>query len=241
MGEERSRFRLGVAYGLAAYGWWGLMPLYIRALDAVSPWEILAHRIVQSFLLLLVIMTLFGRWSDFIRILRTPRILLALSCSAILVAVNWIIYIYGVTSNQTVETSLGYFTNPLFSVFLGLVFFRERLRPGQWLAISLAASGIGYLLVQVAGPPWIALGIAFSFGLYGLIRKITPVDAVIGLGVETLLLSIPALTYLIFLGFQGTLAFGGKNMTLNTLIVAGGIVTAVPLICFGNAARRLPL
>jgi chloramphenicol-sensitive protein RarD len=228
-------------YGIAAYGFWGVMPLYFRAVHDVRPIEFLAHRIVWCFLLLAGVLTVFRRWPDFARTLRTPRTLLLLAVSAVLVAANWLIYIYGVSINDVVQTSLGYFINPLLSVLLGMVFFGERLRRAQWLAVALAAAGIGYLLVAVDEVPWIALGVAFSFALYGLVRKVTQVDGLIGLTVETLWLLPVAGTCLLWWGVHGNLVFGRGGPVLDALILASGAVTAIPLICFGQAARRLPL
>jgi chloramphenicol-sensitive protein RarD len=228
-------------YGIGAYGLWGLMPLYFRAVEVVSPGELLAHRIVWCFLLLAGVLTVFRRWPDFARVLRSPRQLLFLAISAHLVAANWLIYIYGVNNKDVVQTTLGYFINPLFSVLLGLVFFRERLNPRQWLAIALATAGVGVFVAMVEGFPWIALGVAFSFGLYGLVRKITPVDGLTGLTVETLVLAPVATACLGWWALQGTLVFQSRNRGLDALIVASGVVTALPLLCFGQAARRLPL
>jgi chloramphenicol-sensitive protein RarD len=241
VGDGRESARTGLLYGIGAYGLWGVMPFYFRAVDVVSPGELLAHRIVWCFLLLVFILTVFRRWVDFARVLRSSRNLLFLAISAHLVAANWLIYIYGVNNKDVVQTTLGYFINPLFSVLLGLVFFRERLNPRQWLAISMATAGVGFFVAMVEGLPWIALGVAVSFGLYGLVRKITPVDALVGLTVETLVLAPVAASCLIWWGNQGILKFGRENRELDALIVASGVITAVPLLCFGQAARRLRL
>lgn len=241
MGDGRASTRAGLIYGFAAYGFWGVMPLYFNAVSDVSPKELLAHRIVWCFLLLAGVLTVIRRWPDFARTLFTPRTLLLLAVSAVLVAANWLIYIYGVSIKDVVQTSLGYFINPLLSVLLGMVFFRERLRRAQWIAVGLATAGIVYLLLAVDEFPWIALGVAFSFALYGLVRKVTHVDGLIGLTVETLWLMPPAMGCLLWWRAHGQLVFGGGDRILNALIVASGAVTAIPLICFGQAARRLPL
>jgi chloramphenicol-sensitive protein RarD len=241
VGDGRASTRAGLIYGIAAYGLWGVMPLYFRAVNGVSPLELLAHRIVWCFLLLAGVLTVFRRWPDFARVVRTPDTLFLLALSAHLVAANWLIYIYGVSIERVVHTSLGYFINPLLSILLGMVFFRERLRPAQWLAVGLAAAGIGYLLVTVDEFPWIALGVAMSFALYGLVRKVTPVDGLTGLTVETLWLLPAAGGCLLWWGAHGMLLFGHGDRRLDALLLASGVVTAVPLICFGQAARRLPL
>jgi len=159
----------------------------------------------------------------------------------LLIAGNWFLYIYGATTNQTVEASLGYFINPLFSVVLGMIFFRERLRLVQWLAVGLAVVGVLILIGMADELPWIAFSLMLTFGFYGLVRKITPVDAVIGLSVETLLLLPLACVCLIYWTNAGSGSFGQKGLATDALLLGMGVVTAVPLLCFGQAARRLPL
>lgn len=242
MGDGQRSVRAGLLYGVGAYGFWGMMPLYFKAVgETVGPWEFLAHRIVWCFLLLCLVLTLFRRWTDFGRVVRSPRLVTALAASAVLVAVNWLIYIHGVSTRQIVQTSLGYFINPLFSVVLGLVFFRERLRSGQWLAVGFAAAGIVYMVLAAGEAPWIALGLALSFGLYGLMRKMTPVDGLIGLTVETLLLAPLAVSCLLWWASNDALSWGRQGAWGDTLVALSGVVTAIPLLCFGQAARRLPL
>jgi chloramphenicol-sensitive protein RarD len=231
----------GLLYGLAAYGLWGLMPLYFRLVGQVSPVEVLAHRIVWSVVLLVVILTVWRRWPDLVSILRSGQTVRLLLVSALLVAVNWLVYIYGVWAERVLETSLGYFINPLFSVVLGMVFFRERLRPWQWVALALACLGLGYLMFAVGKLPWIALVLALSFGLYGLVRKLAPVDGLIGLMVETMLLAPAALAGLAIGVTQGTATFGRNEALTDGLLLLSGVVTTIPLLCFGQAARRLRL
>jgi chloramphenicol-sensitive protein RarD len=241
VGDRRESTRAGLFYGIAAYGLWGLMPLYFATVRAVSPGELLAHRIVWCFLLLLGVLTVLRRWPDFLRVVTTRRTVLYLIVSAHLVAANWLIYIYGVYRNDVVQTTLGYFINPLFSILLGLVFFRERLRLSQWIAIALAGAGVAVFVAMVDEFPWIALGVAISFGLYGLVRKVTPVDGLIGLTVETMVLTPVAAICLLWWSTAGTSIFGTESRSLDALIIASGLVTAAPLFCFGQAARRLPL
>jgi chloramphenicol-sensitive protein RarD len=228
-------------YGLAAYGFWGVMPLYFRAVQAIKPLELLAHRIVWSVVLVALILTVWRRWPDLMRSVRDGQLLRLLFASALLVALNWLVYIYGVSTKRVLQTSLGYFINPLFSVVLGMVFFRERLRPWQWIALGLATAGLGYLIFQLGELPWIALALAATFGLYGLIRKKTPVDGLIGMGVETMLLVPAALIGLAFGVTRGHTTFGTNDWLTDGLLLLSGVVTTVPLVCFGQAARRLPL
>jgi chloramphenicol-sensitive protein RarD len=241
VGDERGSARAGLIYGLAAYAIWGVIPLYFRAVDGVSSTELLAQRIVWSVLLLALVITCLGRWSDLVGTIRAPRMLPLLTASAFLLAANWLIYIQSVASRQVVQASLGYFMLPLFSVFLGLVFLRERLRGPQWVAIGFAAASIGYLLWTVDEIPWYALGVAVSFGLYGLVRKLTQVDGLSAVTVETLVLVPAALACLLWWGAKGSLVFGTRGRVLDVLIVSSGVVTAVPLLFFAGAARRLPL
>jgi chloramphenicol-sensitive protein RarD len=241
VGDGRASTRSGLLYGIGAYIIWGVIPLYFRAVDGVSPAELLAQRIVWSFLLLTIVLTVMRRWSDLLRPLRTRRTLFSLTISAFLLAANWLIYIHSVARRDVVQASLGYFMLPLFSVFLGLIFLRERLRPPQWLAVGFAGAGIGFLMLTVDEFPWIALGVSISFGLYGLVRKVTPVDGLTGVTIETLILTPAALACLAWWGSQGSLAFGTAGWRLDLLIAASGVVTAVPLLLFGQAARMLPL
>jgi chloramphenicol-sensitive protein RarD len=238
---EEAKGRGGLLYGLAAHGMWGMMPLYIWAMDQVAPQEILAQRIVWCGVFLLVVVILFRRWSDLGRCLRTFRSVGLLTLSSLLIAANWYCYIYAANNNETIQASLGYFINPLFSVLLGMVVFREHLRPVQWLAVLLATVGVVVLVVAGRELPWIALALAVSFGFYGLVRKLTPVDAVIGLSVETLLLVPGATAFLIYWVITGQASFGHRGPFIDALLLGTGVVTALPLLCFGQAARRLPL
>ena len=231
----------GLLYGLAAYGLWGLVPLYFKALARVPPAEVLAHRIIWSVVFLAALVSLGGRWPELVRCLRSGKILAALLTSTLLIAVNWFVFIYGVASGQLVEASLGYFINPLVSVLLGMAFLGERLRVGQLLALALAALGVVILAVATGRLPWIALTLATSFGLYGFVRKIIPVDGLTGLSVETTLLFPAAAGYLVYLGLAGEAAWGTIDRATDVLLPLSGVVTTVPLICFGQAARRLRL
>jgi chloramphenicol-sensitive protein RarD len=229
--------REGVLYGLAAYGWWGLVPIYFHWLGDTPALDILAHRIAWSVVFLGFILTLTGRWPETIRCLRTPKLLGPLTVSALLVAGNWMLYIFSVEWKMIVQSSLGYFILPLVSIVLGLAIFRERLRPLQILAIAFAGVGVSLLTWEVGTFPWLALGLALSFSVYGMIRKKVPVDGLTGLAVETVVLLPIALTYLAFrYAQQGSV----EDLSLLFKLSLSGVVTAVPLLCFGQAARRLP-
>jgi chloramphenicol-sensitive protein RarD len=241
VGERPEKRARGLLYGLAAYAGWGVMPLYFKAVRAVEPMELLAQRIVWCVLLLAAVLTVQRRWPDWLRCVRTRRLVSLLFISSVLVGSNWLIYIHGVATDRITQASLGYFINPLFSVLLGVVFFHERLRPWQVAAVALAMVGVAYHVYALGELPWIALGLAGSFGLYGLVRKVAPVDAVVGLTVETLLLAPMALAYLAWQAARGTMAFGQHGPQLDVLVLLSGVVTAIPLLFFGAAARRLPL
>jgi chloramphenicol-sensitive protein RarD len=177
---------------------WGFFPIYLKALQVVPSLQIMLHRVVWSFLFVMLLVLLRREWPRFRDSLRKPRVLLTYTLTAVLLSVNWLIYIYGINSNQVVETSLGYFINPLLSVALGVVFLRERLRPMQWFPVGLAALGVLYLTLQYGSLPWIALALAFSFGMYGLIKKIAPLGSLHGLSLETGIIFIPAFLYLLW-------------------------------------------
>jgi chloramphenicol-sensitive protein RarD len=233
--------REGLLYGLAAYGWWGLVPLYFKALGAVPPGELLAHRIVWSVVFLAPLLSLGGRWGALGRCFRSRTVLPTLLVTTLLIAVNWFIYIYSVSSNQVVQSSLGYFILPLANVVLGLLVFGERLRRLQWWGVGLAAAGVLLRTVEAGQLPWLALALAATFSVYGLLRKLTAVDGLVGVSVETLLLLPAAVAYLGYLGAAGASSVGTDDLALDGLLLLSGVVTAVPLLCFGQAARRLRL
>ncbi len=233
--------REGLVYGLAAYGLWGLVPLYFCLLVEVSPWEILAHRVLWSALLLAAIVTVMRRWDAVLRCLRTRALLLPLTLSAVLVGVNWLVYIYSVTQQRIMHASLGYYVTPLVSVLIGMVAFRERLRPGQWVALTVAAGAVIWMTMSLGELPWIALTLAISFGVYGAIRKNVPVDGLIGLTVESFVLVPAGAVYFAWAQSAGLLEVTIDRRQLLLLLALSGAVTAAPLLCFGQAARRLPL
>lgn len=231
----------GVLYALGAYFLWGLFPLYWKNLQGVPPVEILSHRIVWSLLFLLGFLTIKRYWGWLRPALGNRKILLTSLLTAVLLGSNWLVYIWGVNTGHIVETSLGYFINPLVSVMLGVFFLHEALRRGQWLAIGLAALGVLYLTVSVGALPWISLFLAFSFGFYGLIRKTAVVNSQEGLTLEMGWLVIPAAGYLLYLQGQGTAAFVHDGLTTTFLLAFAGVATAVPLLLFAAGARLIPL
>ncbi len=227
------------AYGVAAYGLWGLIPLYFKTVAEVSPLEILAHRAVWSFLVLAMVVRLEGRSDEVRRNLCNLKLLLVLALSASLIAGNWLTFIYAVWSNQVLQSSLGYFISPLVNVLLGMLFLRERLRPWQTLAIVLAAAGFVILAGVVGELPWIALMLALTAGFHLLLRKVMPVDGLISLAMETVVMAPFALAYLGYLGATEQLT--GDSPRLLGLLMLSGPVTSVPFLFFGAAARRLRL
>jgi len=233
--------RLGLGYGLAAYGAWGVFPIYLKAVKTVPVVEVLCHRVVWALAVLLVVTAVRGEMRAVTAALRQRRALLVLSASTVLIAINWLVYIFSVTHSRMLESSLGYYINPLVSVLLGIVLLGERLAPLVKAAVVAAAAGVVWLAIDLGQLPWISLVLAFSFGLYGLLRKIAPVGALIGLTVETLLLAPFAAAYLAWAMTHHRSGFVSGGPGLRTLLVLAGPVTAVPLLCFAAAARRLPL
>ncbi len=236
-----SQRRLGITYALIAYGIWGVLPIYLKALRAVSPLEVVAHRILWSAALLVVVVTVGGERAFIAQLRERPRIIWTFMASALALTVNWLVYIWAVGQGRIVDASLGYFVNPLFSVVLAVVVLKERLRSGQWAAVALAGLGVLWLALLVRQLPWIGLTLAGSFGTYGLLRKTASIDALGGLTLETLLLLPLAALYLVSLSFTGHAAWTTATFSLRTLLVAAGPVTAIPLLCFAAGARRIPL
>ncbi len=233
--------RAGVAAGFSAYLLWGLFPLYWGFLEPATPEEVLAARVLFSLVSLAILVTVVGQWPIVRSVLGHPRQRLILAIAAILVSVNWGVFIWAVANGHVVDASLGYFINPLVSVGLGVLVLHERLRALQWLAVAIATMAVLYATVALGRLPWIALVLAFSFGFYGLAKKLAGVDAIPSLTVETLLLSPFALAFMVWLASQGTLAFGANGVGHALLMMGAGPVTALPLLFFGFAAYRVPL
>jgi len=238
---SRSESVLGVIYAGAAFVIWGLAAVYWKELGSVPPLEIIAHRVAWSFFFLFSLIILQRQWNQFVVILQNPRMLLILLSTSILVGANWLLYVWAVNNNHLLQASLGYYINPLVNVVLGMVFLKERLRRPQILAVLLATIGVLYLTIQYGQFPWIAICLAMSFGLYGLIRKVAPVSPLVGLTVETLLLSLPAIGYLLYLDFQGTGTIFRVSLKFDLLLIGCAPLTAVPLLFFTAGAKRLYL
>jgi chloramphenicol-sensitive protein RarD len=238
---DDNRPTTGVLYGLAAYLWWGLAPLYFKAVAHVPPAEILAHRVLWSSALLALILWRRREVRTLAPVVRNRRLLATLAASTVLIAVNWFVFIWAIANDHLLQASLGYFINPLVNVLLGVTILKEKLRPSQAAALGLAAAGVALMGLRVGGIPAVSLILAFSFALYGLLRKQTPVGGVVGLAVETGLLAPVALLYLVWLGGEGRLVFSRLDARTDLLLAASGIVTALPLVWFANAARRLKL
>ena len=237
--EARDLGLAGAGFALAAYTVWGVMPAYWKALAEIPPTEILANRVVWSLLFTLAVLAGLGRLREVREVLRDPRHRLALFASGVLIAVNWGIFIWAVSVNRLVEASLGYYLNPLVNVGLGVVLLGERLRRLQQIAIGIAASGVIVLGLGSGAAPWLPLALAATFGLYGLVRKLTPVSSLSGLTVETALLTPLALGYVLVLGYTGEGHLGNAGLRTSALLIFSGVVTALPLIWFASAAKRL--
>lgn len=218
---------------------WGTLPLYMRALDSVSPWEIMVHRLLWACVFTLGLLAARQQLGRVLAVLRQPRAVAWLLASALMISINWLVYVWAVAERQVVEASLGYFINPLVSVALGVLLLGERLNRWQVLAVAVAAAGVVWLTVWVGRLPWIALMLAFSFAFYGFIRKRVEVDAITGLTVETLLLAPFALAYLLWLGDAGAILTQGP--LIDVLLVGAGVFTAVPLMAFAFGVRRVSL
>lgn len=225
---------------VAAFLIWGVFPIYWKWLAQVPALQIMAHRLAWCFVLVAGYLALRrspGWWRPLVA---QPRLLRLLSTSAVLIALNWWLYIWAVNAGHIVDTSLGYFINPLVNVLLGVLVLHERLNPRQWLAVGVAAAGVAWLTAQTGTLPWIALALAFSFGCYGMIRKIAVVEAIPALGLESSILFVPALLYLVWAQLDGSGAFGRVDPVTDALLVSAGLVTAVPLVLFAYGAQRIP-
>ncbi|MDQ0868420.1 chloramphenicol-sensitive protein RarD [Arthrobacter sp. V1I9] len=233
----------GVLFGIGAYGLWGLLPLYFFVLMPAGAVEIVANRVVWSLLFCALLITVTRSWSTLGRALRDRTVFGSLALAAFLIAVNWLTYTYGVTTGQAVEASLGYFINPLVSVLLGVFVLKEKLRPLQWAAVAIGFVAVGVLTYSYGKLPWIALTLAFSFGLYGFVKKrVGPkVDAATSLSVETMVLAPFAAVTMIYLAAAGTATLTTQGPGHFWLLLASGVITAVPLLFFGASARRLPM
>lgn len=233
----------GVLFGIGAYGLWGLLPLYFFVLMPAGAVEIVANRVVWSLIFCALLITVTRTWRVLLAALRNRAVFGSLVLAAFLIAINWLTYTFGVTTNQAVETSLGYFINPLVSVLLGVFVLKEKLRPLQWAAVGIGFVAVGVLTYSYGKLPWIALTLAFSFGLYGFVKKrVGPkVDAVTSLSVETMVLAPFAAVTMVVLAVNGSATLTTQGAGHFWLLLASGVITAVPLLFFGASARRLPM
>jgi len=231
----------GVLYALLAYILWGIYPIYWKQIQKVPATEILAHRFVWSFLFLGLVLLVLKEWPVFSKSIRNRKTLIIYTFAACLLAVNWLVYIWGINAGFIVETSLGYFINPLVNVLLGVLILREKIRLSLWIPISIAAIGVIYLTISYGRLPWIALVLAFTFGFYGLVTKTAPLNALYGLTLETAIMIIPASAALVLLEYRGSGSLGHSGVYTNFLLLFVGPMTAVPLLLFGAAARKINL
>ena len=236
---QKTEFKQGVIYALAAYVMWGFAPLYFKLLDQVPAPEILMHRIIWSFALLFLLVLVSGQLEQVLQLLKKPKKLAVLLVTAILVAFNWLVFIWAVNSDQILEASLGYFINPLFNVALGMIFLNERLPRLQLFAVALAACGVVIQLLVFGSIPWVSLVLAGSFGVYGLIKKKVQLKAITGLFVETAILLPLAILYWLQLDSASS-DFSDNSLRLNVTLICAGVITSLPLLAFAAAAVRIP-
>ena len=241
MVEDKAKVRsLGLLFGVSAYTLWGLFPIYWPLLKPADPLEIVSHRAVWTLVFCFIILAITKTLKSTLALLKRPKIVAGLFLSSILISINWIIYIYAANTGHVIEASLGYFINPLVVIATGVIVLKEKMRPLQWLAVGIATIGVAVLTIDYGRLPWIALGLALSWGSYGLVKKQLGLGALEGLSIETLLSSGFYLGYLIWLGNRGEGQFS-HSLTLTLLLIGGGAVTAIPLLLFNGSTNRLPL
>ena len=235
--------RSGAFYAVAAYGLWGLFPAYFLLLVPAGPIEIVAWRVLFSVVFCALVITAMRKWPTLVAIVKQPRLLFTMGLAAILIFINWQVYVYATLSGQVVASALGYFINPIVTILLGVIFLRERLRIAQWTAVGISAIAVALLAINYGEFPWISLALAFSFALYGLIKNLVggKVDALSGLTIETTWLIPVAIAQLVFVGFTTGVTFGNASIGNTLLLMSAGVVTAVPLLLFAAGASRLPL
>ncbi|MFE1878237.1 EamA family transporter RarD [Streptomyces diastatochromogenes] len=240
-GTSKGEHGTGILNGFAAYGMWGLVPLYWPLLEPAGAVEILAHRMVWSLVFVAAALLVVRRWAWAGELLRQPRRLALIAAAAVFITVNWGIYIWAVNSGHVVEASLGYFINPLVTIAMGVLLLKERLRPVQWAAVGVGVTAVVVLAVGYGRPPWISLSLALSFATYGLIKKKVALGGIESLAAETAIQFLPALGYLLWLTAHGDSTFTTGSFGHSALLASTGVVTALPLVCFGAAAIRVPL
>lgn len=231
----------GVAYASTAFLIWGLSPMYWKVLHNIPAFEIIMHRVVWSFIFLLVVLIFQRHWNEFLAAIKNRRTFLVLLPTTLLLGFNWFIYIWAVNNDHILQASLGYFINPLINVLLGMVFLKERLRTLQTISLVLAGIGVLYLTLHYGEFPWISLSLAFAFGFYGLIRKMATVSALVGLSIEMLVLSVPAWAYILFLKSEGAGALFHLGAKIDFFLMGTAFLTAFPLLLFTIGVRRLNL
>ena len=230
----------GLFFALGAFTIWGLNPIFFKWVKHVSVYEIIAHRIVWMCIMMLIMLLATRRWTQLKPYITDKRMVGMLFVTALLVSTNWLVFTWAVTHDRVLHTSMGYFINPLVNVFFGMLFLRERLRPGQAISVALAGSGVLYMIIQHGTLPWVAMALPFSFGLYGLLRKKIPIDAFNGLLIESLVMLPFVLSYLVFLGMREEMVFLQEGMKTKGLLMFCGVVSLVPLLCFTAGVRRIP-
>lgn len=231
----------GVNYAIGAYILWGLLPIYWKLLDHVAVFQVLSHRIIWSFLFLMLVILMTKQWKTFHQAIQKPKVVLIYTLTAFLVGLNWFIYVWAVQAGFIIETSLGYFINPLINVLMGVLFLRERLRLGQSISIIIAASGVLYLSFAFGSLPWISLSLAFTWATYALLKKLAPLTSLHGLSLETAVLFLPAIVYLAWSESQNQSLFLHYSLSSDLLLIATGLATSAPLLLFALAVSRIPL
>lgn len=239
MAKERSEYSLGLLFGFSSYMLWGLFPLYWPLLEPAGPLEIVAHRAVWTLVFCAVVLVVLKQMRTTIAILKNPRVMLGLLSTTVLISINWITYIWATNNGHVVEAALGYYINPLIIIAFGVILLREKMRPLQWVAVSIAAIGVLILTLDYGRLPWVAIALATSWGTYGLIKKKLGLGALEGLAIETLISLIPYSIYLFTLARNGTGQFG-TNWGLTALLISAGAITAIPLLLFNGSTTRLP-
>ncbi|MDQ0243509.1 chloramphenicol-sensitive protein RarD [Bacillus fengqiuensis] len=237
--------KTGIFYAGGAYLIWGFLPLYWKLLDQIPSGEILAHRVFWSFIFMLILLGAGRRIGESIQVLKTfvrsPKSLFSLVAASLLISVNWFVYIWAVNHGHVIEASLGYYINPLVSILLGIAVLKEKLNSWQMISVGLAAAGVLFLTVQYGEFPWVSLTLAFSFGLYGLVKKMIPMDATIGLTFETFMVTPLAFAYIVLLFIKGESSFGAVSLVDHVLLIGAGVATAFPLLYFAKGAKLIPL
>lgn len=231
----------GTWYAIGAYILWGVLPIYWKQLQPVSSLQVVAHRVVWTLLFTLVLLAATGQLGSLREEARRPKVLRTYLIASLLIGSSWVLYVWAVNAGYIVETSLGYFINPLISVMMGVLILREKIRPWQWLPVGLAAAGVLYLTISYGQPPWIAIGLAGVFALYGLVKKTAPLKAAHGLALETIFMLLPALAWLGYTSLRGENAFTTISPAIDFYLIGAGIVTAAPLLLFASAAPKIPL